>query len=81
MKYIVELLLTYEVDAPDLRQAQITAYKRAIDLCNSEDDMFKYIDKDMKCVSSMVRDISLVDDWPMDRADDLHERDEGGTYA
>jgi hypothetical protein len=54
MKYIVELLLTYEVDAPDLRQAQITAYKRAIDLCNSEDDMFKYIDKDMKCVSSMV---------------------------
>jgi hypothetical protein len=31
MKYIVELLLTYEVDAPDLRQAQITAYKRAID--------------------------------------------------
>jgi hypothetical protein len=62
MKYIVELLLSYEVDAPDLRQAQITAYKRAIDLCNSEDDMFKYIDKDMKCVSSMVRDISLVDE-------------------
>ena len=60
MKYIVELLLTYEVDAPDLRQAQITAYKRAIDLCNSEDDMFKYIDKDMKCVSSMVRDVSVV---------------------
>ena len=70
MKYIVELLLTYEVDAPDMRQAQITAFKRAIDLCDSEDDLFKHIDKDMKCVSSMVRDVSLVDDWPIDRADD-----------
>ena len=62
MKYIVELLLTYEVDAPDLRQAQITAYKRAIDLCDSEDDLLKYIDKDMKCVSSMVRDVSVVEE-------------------
>jgi len=70
MKYIVELLLTYEVDAPDMRQAQITAFKRAIDLCDSEEDLFKHIDKDMKCVSSMVRDVSLVDDWPIDRADD-----------
>ena len=70
MKYIVELLLTYEVDAPDMRQAQTTAYRRAIDLCDSEDDLFKHIDKDMKCVSSMVRDVSVVDDWPIDRADD-----------
>jgi|DEB0MinimDraft_10_1074344.scaffolds.fasta_scaffold533425_1 hypothetical protein len=70
MKYIVELLLTYEVDAPDMRQAQITAFKRAIDLCDSEDDLFKHIDKDMKCVSSMVKKVSLVDDWPIDRADD-----------
>ena len=62
MKYIVELLLTYEVDAPDMRQAQITAFKRAIDLCDSEEDLFKHIDKDMKCVSSMVRDISLVEE-------------------
>jgi len=62
MKYIVELLLTYEVDAPDMRQAQITAFKRAIDLCDSEEDLFKHIDKDMKCVSSMVRDVSLVDE-------------------
>ena len=62
MKYIVELLLTYEVEAPDMRQAQTVAMQRAIDLCNSEDDMFKYIDKDMRCVSSMVRDISLVDE-------------------
>ena len=62
MKYIVELLLTYEVDAPDMRQAQITAFKRAIDLCDSEDDLFKHIDKDMKCVSSMVRDVSVVDE-------------------
>ena len=62
MKYIVELLLSYEVDAPDLRQAQITAYKRAVDLCDSEDDLFKHIDKDMKCVSSMVRDVSVVDE-------------------
>jgi len=62
MKYIVELLLTYEVDAPDMRQAQITAFKRAIDLCDSEEDLFKHIDKDMKCVSSMVRDVSVVDE-------------------
>jgi len=62
MKYIVELLLTYEVDAPDMRQAQITAYKRAIDLCDSEDDLFKHIDKDMKCVSSMVRDVSVIEE-------------------
>ena len=62
MKYVVELLLTYEVDAPDMRQAQITAFKRAIDLCDSEEDLFKHIDKDMKCVSSMVRDVSLVDE-------------------
>jgi hypothetical protein len=62
MKYIVELLLTYEVDASDLRQAQTTAYRRAIDLCDSEDDLFKHIDKDMKCVSSMVRDVSLVEE-------------------
>ena len=62
MKYIVELLLTYEVDAPDLREAQTIAMKRAIDLCDSEDDMFYYIDKDMKCLSSMVRDVSLVDE-------------------
>ena len=62
MKYIVELLLTYEVDAPDMRQAQITAFKRAIDLCDSEDDLFKHIDKDMKCVSSMVRAVSLVEE-------------------
>jgi hypothetical protein len=62
MKYIVELLLTYEVDAPDLRQAQTIAMQRAIDLCDSEDDMFYYIDKDMKCLSSMVRDVSLVDE-------------------
>ncbi len=61
MKYIVEILLTYEVDAPDMRQAQITAYKKAIDLCDSEDDLFQYIDKDMKCLSSMVRDVSIVD--------------------
>lgn len=38
MKYIVELLLTYEVEAPDMRQAQTIAMKRAIDLCDSEDD-------------------------------------------
>ena len=69
MKYIVELLLTYEVEAPDMRQAQTIAMKRAIDLCR-QDDMFYYIDKDMKCLSSMVRDVSLVDDWPIDRADD-----------
>jgi hypothetical protein len=62
MKYIVELLLTYEVDAPDMRQAQITAFKRAIDLCDSEEDLFKHIDKDMKCVSSMVKDVSLVEE-------------------
>ena len=62
MKYIVELLLTYEVDAPDMRQAQTIAMQRAIDLCDSEDDMFYYIDKDMKCLSSMVRDVSLVDE-------------------
>ena len=31
MKYIVELLLTYEVDAPDMRQAQTIAMKRAIE--------------------------------------------------
>ena len=62
MKYIVELLLTYEVEAPDMRQAQTIAMKRAIDLCDSEDDMFYYIDKDMKCLSSMVRDVSLVDE-------------------
>lgn len=61
MKYIVEILLTYEVDVPDMRQAQITAYKKAIDLCDSEDDLFQYIDKDMKCLSSMVRDVSIVD--------------------
>ena len=62
MKYIVELLRTYEVEAPDMRQAQTIAMKRAIDLCDSEDDMFYYIDKDMKCLSSMVRDVSLVDE-------------------
>jgi len=62
MKYIVELLLTYEVEAPDLREAQTIAMQRAIDLCDSEDDMFYYIDKDMKCLSSMVRDVSLVDE-------------------
>lgn len=62
MKYIVELLLTYEVDAPDLRQAQIIAMQRAIDLCDSEDDLFQHITKDMKCVSSMVRDVSVVDE-------------------
>jgi hypothetical protein len=62
MKYIVELLLTYEVDAPDMRQAQTIAMQRAIDLCDSEDDTFYYIDKDMKCLSSMVRDVSLVDE-------------------
>ena len=62
MKYIVELLLTYEVDVPDMRQAQTIAMQRAIDLCDSEDDMFYYIDKDMKCLSSMVRDVSLVDE-------------------
>ena len=62
MKYIVELLLTYEVEAPDMRQAQTIAMQRAIDLCDSEDDLFKHIDKDMKCVSSMVRDVSLVDE-------------------
>jgi hypothetical protein len=61
MKYIVEILLTYEVDVPDMRQARITAYKKAIDLCDSEDDLFQYIDKDMKCLSSMVRDVSIVD--------------------
>ena len=54
MKYIVKLLLTYEVDAPDMRQAQTIAMQRAIDLCDSEDDLFKHIDKDMKCVSSKV---------------------------
>jgi hypothetical protein len=70
MKYIVELLLTYEVDAPDMRQAQTIAMQRGVDLFHSEDDLFKHIDKDMKCVSSMVRDVSLVDDWPIDRADD-----------
>ena len=62
MKYIVELLLTYEVDASDLRQAQTIAMQRAIDLCDSEDDLFHHITKDMKCVSSMVRDVSLVDE-------------------
>ena len=62
MKYIVELLLTYEVDAPDMRQAQTIAYQRAIDLCDSEDDLFQHITKDMKCVSSMVRDVSVVDE-------------------
>ncbi len=61
MKYIVEILLTYEVDVPDMRQAQIIAMQRAIDLCDSEDDMFYHIDKDMKCLSSMVRDVSIVD--------------------
>ena len=61
MKYIVEILLTYEVDAPDVRQAQTIAMQRAIDLCDSEDDLFSYIDKDMKCLSSMVRDVSIVD--------------------
>ena len=70
MKYIVELLLTYEVDAPDMRQAQTIAMQRGIDLFHSEDDLFKNIDKDMKCVSSMVKKVSLVDDWPIDRADD-----------
>ena len=62
MKYIVELLLTYEVDAPDMRQAQTVAMQRGVDLFHSEDDLFKHIDKDMKCVSSMVRDVSLVDE-------------------
>jgi len=62
MKYIVELLLTYEVDAPDMRQAQTIAMQRGVDLFHSEDDLFKHIDKDMKCVSSMVRDVSLVDE-------------------
>jgi len=61
MKYIVEILLTYEVDAPDMRQAQTIAMKKAIDLCDSEDNLFSYIDKDMKCLSSMVRDVSIVD--------------------
>ena len=61
MRYIVEILLTYEVDAPDMRQAQTIAMQRAIDLCDSEDDLFSYIDKDMKCLSSMVRDVSIVD--------------------
>jgi len=70
MKYIVELLLTYEVDAPDMRQAQTIAMQRGIYLFHSEDDLFKHIDKDMKCVSSMVKKVSLVDDWPIDRADD-----------
>ena len=62
MKYIVELLLTYEVDAPDMRQAQTVAMQRGVDLFHSEDDLFKHIDKDMKCVSSMVRDVSLVEE-------------------
>ena len=62
MKYIVELLLTYEVDAPDMRQAQTVAMQRGVDLFHSEDDLFKHIDKDMKCVSSMVRDVSVVDE-------------------
>lgn len=62
MKYIVELILTYEVDAPDMRQVQTTAYKRARDLCDSEYDMFKHIDKDMKCLSSMVGEVSLVEE-------------------
>jgi len=70
MKYIVELLLTYEVEAPDMRQAQTIAMQRGIYLFHSEDDLFKHIDKDMKCVSSMVKKVSLVDDWPIDRADD-----------
>jgi hypothetical protein len=61
MRYIVEILLTYEVDAPDMQQAQTIAMQRAIDLCDSEDDLFSYIDKDMKCLSSMVRDVSIVD--------------------
>jgi len=62
MKHIVEILLTYEVDAPDMRQAQIIAYKRAIDLCDSEDDLFQHITKEMKCVSSMVRDVTVVNE-------------------
>jgi len=61
MKCIVEILLTYEVDVSSMRQAQIIAMQRAIDLCDSEDDLFQYIDKDMKCLSSMVRDVSIVD--------------------
>ncbi len=62
MKYIVELILTYEVDAPDMRQAQTTAYKRARDLCNSEYDLFPHRIKDMKCLSSMVGEVSLVEE-------------------
>jgi hypothetical protein len=62
MKYIVELLLTYEVDALDMRQAQTIAMQRAIDLCDSEDDLFQHITKDMKCVSSMVRAVSLAEE-------------------
>jgi len=62
MKYIVELLLTYEVDAPDMRQAQTIAMQRGVDLFHSEDDLFKHIDKDMKCLSSMVGEISVVEE-------------------
>jgi len=66
MKHIVEILLTYEVDAPDMRQAQIIAYKRAIDLCDSEigkPARFSFISpKRMKCVSSMVRDVTVVNE-------------------
>jgi hypothetical protein len=54
MKYIVEVMLAYEVDAPDMREAQKLGYLRAIDLCDSESDTWEHLDKQMKCLKSQV---------------------------
>jgi len=44
MKYIVEVMAVYEIDAPDMRDAQTQAYRKCINI----------VDNDVDCTSAMV---------------------------
>jgi len=69
MKYIVEVMLAYEVDAPDMREAQKLGYLRAVELCDSETDTYEYLDKQIKCLKSQV--FSVTDEATYNRHGDV----------
>ena len=69
MKYIVEVMLAYEVDAADMREAQKLGYVRAVELCDSETDTYEHLDKQIKCLKSQV--FSVTDEAAYNRHGDV----------
>ena len=48
MKYIVEVMTVYEIDAPDIRDAQRQGYLKGVDI----------VDNDTDCTAAMVYSVN-----------------------